>query len=351
MAARSEPQQKPLAVSMGDPAGIGPEIILKAWHERQTRHLAAFVVCGDPGVFEQRARQLGLSIPLAIVETIADAPALFHRALPIQSVVIAHPSQAGHPDSANGTSVIASIERAVAAVAHGEARALVTAPISKSVLYEAGFEYPGHTEFLAALAARFWPGRHCRPVMMLACEALRVVPLTIHVALKEVPRLVTRALIHETARITWEALRREFSIELPRIAVAGLNPHAGEGGSMGREDVEIILPAVRDLQQEGIAVTGPLSADTMFHEMARKSYDAAIAMYHDQALIPIKTLAFDEGVNVTLGLPFVRTSPDHGTAFSIAAEGRASPASFINALRLADEIATRRTNALGDCEP
>jgi len=330
---------------MGDPAGIGPEIILKAWHDRQSRHLAPFAVFGDPGLFEQRARHIGLSVPVAIVEQVADASPVFHQALPILPVRLAHPSEVGRPDSANGPSAIASIEGAVAAIAQGEARALVTAPIAKSVLYEAGFEHPGHTEFLAALAARAWPGRHWRPVMMLACEALRVVPLTIHVALKDVPGLVTRPLIHETVRITWKALRRDFSIELPRIAVAGLNPHAGEGGAIGREDIAIIFPAVRDLQQEGIAVTGPHSADTMFHETARKSYDVAIAMYHDQALIPIKTLAFDEGVNVTLGLPFVRTSPDHGTAFSIAAEGRARPESFINALRLADDIAVRRAKS------
>jgi 4-hydroxythreonine-4-phosphate dehydrogenase len=221
----------------------------------------------------------------------------------------------------------------------------VTNPIAKSVLYAAGFAHPGHTEFLAALGERHAPGRRFHPVMMLAAPELRIVPLTVHIPLAEVPRAISRGLIFETVRTTWDALRRDFAIAQPRIAVTGLNPHAGEGGAIGAEERQVIAPAILELQSEGLTVTGPHPADTLFHAAARRGYDAVIAMYHDQALIPVKTLAFDTAVNVTLGLPFVRTSPDHGTAFDIAGQGRASPESLIAALKLAHDIAARRAEA------
>lgn len=330
-----------LALTMGDPAGIGPEIALKAWVERLQHALPPFAVYGDLGLFEARARLLGLNVPLAQVADAREAPRVFSSALPVVAIPVAAPVRPGHPDDANAPAIIQAIERAVSDIAAGRARAMVTAPIAKNVLYAAGFEYPGHTEFLAHLAARHWPGCAAHPIMMIASDALRVVPLTIHVPLKDVPPLITRARITEAVRITWQALRHQFGIEAPRIAVAGLNPHAGEAGTIGREDADTIAPAIRDLCQEGLAVTGPHSADTLFHAAARRNYDAAICMYHDQALIPAKTLAFDEGVNVTLGLPFVRTSPDHGTAFDIAGAGRANPSSLLHAIRLAGRMSPR----------
>jgi 4-hydroxythreonine-4-phosphate dehydrogenase len=336
----------PLALTMGDPAGIGPEITLKAWTSRTTHQIAPFVVYGDPHMLEQRARALGLKVPISCVAPFDGVSALFQKALPVYPVALAAPASAGKPDSTNAPSIIMAIEQAVTDTASGKARAVVTNPIAKNVLYGAGFPHPGHTEFLAALAAKHWPGHRHQAIMMLASDSLRVVPLTIHVPLKDVPNLITRALIAETVRTTWEALKRDFGIGTPRIAICGLNPHAGEGGALGREEIDIIAPAILDLIQEGFALTGPHSADTLFHEAARRTYDAVIAMYHDQALIPLKTLAFDEGVNITLGLPFVRTSPDHGTAFDIAAEGRASAQSLINALRVADQMSVRRAAAL-----
>jgi 4-hydroxythreonine-4-phosphate dehydrogenase len=224
----------------------------------------------------------------------------------------------------------------------GDASAVVTAPIAKAVLYAAGFIHPGHTEFLAALAGSLVPGKRHHPVMMLASDVLRVVPVTIHVPLSDVPRALSKRLLYETINITWRSLKSDFGIDEPRVAVAGLNPHAGEGGTIGREDIDLIAPAIEELRREGLSVSGPHSADTLFHAAARKNYDAAVCMYHDQALIPIKTLSFDTGVNVTLGLPFVRTSPDHGTAFDIAAKGIASPESMISAIRMATDLAERR---------
>jgi 4-hydroxythreonine-4-phosphate dehydrogenase len=250
-------------------------------------------------------------------------------------------ANAGSPDTANAPAIIGAIEAAVASVMRGEASAVVTNPIAKHVLKSAAFPFPGHTEFLGALAERH-TGKPARPVMMLVSHDLRVVPLTVHCALADVPQAITRPLIFETVRTTYAALRRDFGISAPRIWVAGLNPHAGEEGTMGREEVDTIGPAIADLRAEGLSVSGPYSADTLFHAAARRGYDAVIAMYHDQALIPLKTIGFDEGVNVTLGLPFVRTSPDHGTAFDIAGQGRASPSSFIEALKLASAIAAAR---------
>ncbi|HRD75460.1 MAG TPA: 4-hydroxythreonine-4-phosphate dehydrogenase PdxA, partial [Hyphomicrobiaceae bacterium] len=253
--------------------------------------------------------------------------------------------EAGRPTSTNAEAIVRSIERAVAFAEAGEAAAVVTCPIAKSVLQSAGFKHPGHTEFLAHLAETRRRGTTIRPVMMLAGPDLRVVPLTIHIPLADVPRAISRPLIIETTRITADALRRDFGLASPRIAITGLNPHAGESGTLGREEIETIGPAIGELKAGGLHVTGPHSADALFHAAARATYDAVIAMYHDQALIPLKTLAFDDGVNVTLGLPFVRTSPDHGTAFDIAGTGAARPESLIAALKLASEIATRRAAA------
>jgi 4-hydroxythreonine-4-phosphate dehydrogenase len=328
---------------MGDPAGIGAEIAIRAWMDRTHRAPAPFAFYGDPALIEARARMLGLSVRVEAIAQPSKARAMFGTAIPVIEVTLPKPARPGLPDAENAPAVIAAIDRAVSDVAEGRARGIVTCPIAKSVLYEAGFRHPGHTEYLAALASRHWPGQY-HPVMMLACSQLRVVPMTIHVPLKDVPHLVTKQLLFETVRITWDGLRNQFGIEAPRIAIAGLNPHAGEGGSIGREDADIIAPVVRDLRQEGFAITGPHPADTLFHAAARRTYDAVICMYHDQALIPIKTLAFDEGVNLTLGLPFVRTSPDHGTAFDIAARGIANPASLIEALKLAEALSARRAS-------
>ena len=345
---RPEPETRAnlaLAVSMGDPAGIGPEIVLKAWSKRSDRGLDPFVLFGDPEALAQRSRKLGLAVPIETIASPAEAHRAFSSGLPVIPVPLAVPARPGIPDVANAAAVIASIEAATAAVASGKAAAIVTAPIAKHILAEAGFAHPGHTEFLGALAERHFPGRHFHPVMLLASPKLRVVPLTVHCALASVPARITRALVLDTIGVVHDALRSDFGVRAPRIAVTGLNPHAGEEGDMGREEIEIIAPAIAQARVEGIAVTGPHPADTLFTEAARHTYDAAIAMYHDQALIPFKTLAFEEGVNVTLGLPFVRTSPDHGTAFDIAAQGSASPESFIASLKLAAEIAAARASA------
>ena len=344
MSSGAEPRRRrPLAVTMGDPAGIGLEITLRAWLERSDKGLTPFVVFADRDALAERTRLLGLAVPLAVVNAPGEAPDVFGAALPVLHSPLPVRPRPGDPDAANAAGIIHSIEAATASVVRGEASAIVTNPIAKHVVRSIDFPFPGHTEFLAALAERHSAGKHYRPVMMLASHELRVVPLTVHCALAEVPQAITQQLIFETARITYTALKRDFGIANPRIAVAGLNPHAGEEGTMGREELEVIAPAIADLRAEGLSVTGPHSADTLFHAAARRGYDAVIAMYHDQALIPLKTLSFDEGVNVTLGLPFVRTSPDHGTAFDIAAEGRASAHSFIEALKLASAIAAARS--------
>lgn len=335
----------PLAVSMGDPAGIGIEIAVRAWSARDAYSLPPFVLFADPDAVAARARLLGIELPVASISALAEAESVFATALPLQPVWLAAPARPGHPDPANAPAIIAAIEQAVAAVAAGHASALVTNPIAKHVLTHTGFAHPGHTEFLAALAERHFPGAPRQPVMMLASSQLRVVPLTVHCALSAVPAAITREAIMTTVRITHAALQSDFAIATPRIAVTGLNPHAGEEGTMGREEIDTIAPAIAALRAEGLDVTGPHPADTLFHAAARQGYDAAVAMYHDQALIPIKTLAFDEGVNVTLGLPFVRTSPDHGTAFDIAAKGQASARSFVEAVKLAHSISTARSVA------
>ena len=335
----------PLAVTMGDPAGIGLDITLAAWADRDRHALPRFALFADPDAVEARANSLGLRIRIATVVSVAAARNVPADQLAVCPVRLTEATVPGRPSPANGSAVIAAIEAAVAAVVAGEASALVTNPISKLTLYATGFAHPGHTEFLAALADAQCPGQRHVPVMMLASDELRVVPATIHIPLADVARSLDRDRLVAIVRITAAALVRDFGIARPRIAVAGLNPHAGEGGTIGREDIEIIAPAIAILQADGLDVTGPLSADTMFHAAARARYDAAIAMYHDQALIPIKTLAFDRGVNVTLGLPFVRTSPDHGTAFDIAGKGLADPTSLIEAMRLAARMAKARVAA------
>ncbi len=340
---RSGDEPGPLALTSGDPSGIGPEIAIFAWQDRGRTGLAPFILLGDPNLVAARARRLGLDIPLAEVG-FDDAGDRFDTALPIFPLNHRMVDAPGTPLAANAPGIIESIDRAVAAVLAGQASAVVTCPIAKKPLYEAGFRFPGHTEYLAHLAEAA-TGRPVRPVMMLAGPQLRAVPATIHVPLAAVPGLVTQDLIVETARIMAHDLRHRFGIAEPRIAVAGLNPHAGEGGALGQEDDAVIRPAVARLVADGIAAFGPLPADTMFHDRARATYDAALCMYHDQALIPAKALAFDQTVNVTLGLPFIRTSPDHGTAFDIAGEGVAKPDSLVAALHLAGQLAAHEAAA------
>jgi 4-hydroxythreonine-4-phosphate dehydrogenase len=328
---------KPLALTLGEPAGIGPDIALTAWTRRRELKLPPFYLAGDKRFLDGRANKLGLKIPVASVEP-ADAVAAFAEILPVVETGVAATAEPGRPDDSSAAAALASIRHAVGDVRGGRAGAVVTSPIAKSVVYRAGFEHPGHTEFLAELAAN--GGTPPRPVMMLWSPVLAVIPVTIHVALREaVAQLTTRDIV-ETCTIAANELKRYFGVANPRIAVSGLNPHAGEYGSIGTEDEAIIAPAVVALKNAGIDARGPLPADTMFHETARKTYDCAVCMYHDQALIPIKTLAFDDAVNVTLGLPFIRTSPDHGTAFDIAGTGRANPSSLIAALRLAARMAS-----------
>jgi 4-hydroxythreonine-4-phosphate dehydrogenase len=325
--------ERPLALTIGDPAGIGPDIALGAFAVRRREQVPPFVVIGDPAVLAARARALGLEVPLAVLSEIGEGPRRFSDSLPVLPILGPGEIVAGRPDRSAAPLITRSIERAVALAEAGAARAVVTNPIAKSVLYGAGFVFPGHTEYLAALASP--KGKPLHPVMMLVGPSLKAVPVTIHVPLKEVPGLLTRELIVKTIAITAEGLERYFGIERPRLAVSGLNPHAGEAGSMGREETDIIAPAIEDARAIGLDATGPYPADTMFHDAARATYDAAICMYHDQALAPFKTLAFEEGVNVTLGLPFIRTSPDHGTAFALAGTGKASPRSLIEAFKLA----------------
>ncbi len=337
---RRERRVLPLALTQGDPSGIGPEIALKAWREMRDRD-APFFVLGDPAHFERVSHALGLDVPVRITSA-EDAERAFAEALPIvplQARVIGAP---GRPSASDAAATIEAIERAVTMVAEGSASAVVTNPIAKEVLYDAGFRHPGHTEFLGELALRHF-GQALHPVMMLWSPQLAVVPATIHIPLAQVPSRLTRELLVETAQILVKDMRQRFGIAAPRLVFCGLNPHAGEGGSIGREEIETIAPAIAELRRDGLNVSGPFPADTLFHAAARAGYNVVIAMYHDQALIPIKTLAFDSAVNVTLGLPFVRTSPDHGTAFDIAGSGRANPASLIAAIKLAARLADADT--------
>jgi 4-hydroxythreonine-4-phosphate dehydrogenase len=327
---------KPLALTSGEPAGIGPDITIKAWLRRDELKLPAFYLLGDPDFLRHRAKAIGLNPEVAEVRA-EEACVTFAKALPVVATGHAATAQPGEPDGTSAGAAMASIRQAVGDVIAGRASAVVTNPIAKSVLYRAGFRHPGHTEYLAELATT---GNHTpQPVMMLWSAALAVVPVTIHVSLRDALAQLSTDLIVTTARIVVAALKARFGLANPRLAVSGLNPHAGEDGSLGTEDKTIVAPAVEILRGEGIEIRGPLPADTMFHEAARRTYDCAICMYHDQALIPIKTIAFEDAVNATLGLPFIRTSPDHGTAFDIAGTGKANPSSLIAALRLAARMA------------
>jgi 4-hydroxythreonine-4-phosphate dehydrogenase len=330
---------QPLALTLGEPAGIGPDITFAAWLRRTALALPPFYLLADPAHLKLRAARMALDVPLALVEP-SQATAAFATALPVVAIGLAATAEPGRPDATSAPAAIAAIRRAVDDVLGGAASAIVTNPVAKNVLYRSGFAEPGHTEYLAKLAAEK-TGVTAMPVMMLYAPELAVVPVTIHLPLSEVPKRLTTELVVETGRIVARDLKNRFGIARPRIAVAGLNPHAGEEGALGEEDRTIVAPAVARLLAEGIDVRGPLPADTMFHEAARRTYDVALCMYHDQALIPIKTLAFDHAVNVTLGLPFVRTSPDHGTAFDIAGTGRADPSSLIAALKLAARLSGR----------
>ena len=333
----------PLVLTLGEPAGIGPDLTLVLWHRRVELDVPPFYVIGDPDFYRQRASALGLDVPVAAVMA-PQASDCFARALPVAPLDLKIGAKPGHPDASSAPAAIASIRRAVADVFAGRAAAVVTNPIAKNVLYRAGFTDPGHTEFLARLAddhlaAIGQPARKLHPVMLLWSSELAVVPVTVHMALKDAIAGLSADLIVETGRIVARDMAARFAIARPRIAVAGLNPHAGEDGTLGEEDRAIVAPAVAALRAEGIDAVGPLPADTMFHEAARATYDVALCMYHDQALIPVKTLAFDHAVNVTLGLPFIRTSPDHGTAFDIAGTGKANPSSLLAALALAARLA------------
>lgn len=318
----------PIALSCGEPAGVGPEIAVRAWE-----HLGArlpFFWIGDP-------RHLPRGTPVREIAEPRQAERAALTGLPVLPMDFAGDAVPGTPDPANAQGVIEAITRGVTLCQEGLAGAICTAPIHKKALIDgAGFAFPGHTEFLAHLAGVD------RVVMMLACPELRVVPTTIHIPLAEVPGALTPRLLSDTIRITHAGLIRDFGIEAPRLVVAGLNPHASEGGAIGREDLDVVAPVLEALRAEGYAIAGPLPADTLFHPAARARYDAAICMYHDQALIPIKAIDFAGGVNVTLGLPFVRTSPDHGTAFDIAGTGRADPSSLIAALEMAASMARIR---------
>ncbi|MGE0517325.1 MAG: 4-hydroxythreonine-4-phosphate dehydrogenase PdxA [Hyphomicrobiaceae bacterium] len=326
----------PLALTMGEPAGISAEISLKAWMELRQSGLAFFFV-GSSVHIERAARALRVETPIAKISAPAEALSVFSHALPVIDIDVAAETISGQPSRKTAGSVIESIRTCVEFVRSGHAAALVTNPIQKAVLQEAGFAHPGHTEFLQELAG---PGY--RSTMMLVGHDLRVVPVTVHQSLRTAISQLTTEMIVSTALDTASALASDFGLSAPRLAIAGLNPHAGEGGMMGNEETEIIEPAIRELCKAGLTVAGPMPPDTMFTCRARSSYDAAICMYHDQALIPLKTLDMDGGVNVTVGLPFVRTSPDHGTALDIAGKGVAEPGSLMAALRLAAEIADRR---------
>jgi 4-hydroxythreonine-4-phosphate dehydrogenase len=325
----------PLAVSIGEPAGIGPDLILQAYQERVARQLPVFCVFGDPALLAARAMRLGYEFEIEAT-TPDEAIDVFERALPVFDLGHRIEDQPGVLSPLAANMVIDAIRDGVASIFAGQCRGLVTAPIHKANLYKEGFDFPGHTEYLAALCAK--NGNPLTPIMMLAHGNHRAVPVTIHMALRQVLETLTPDLIMDTVRIVHRDLQNRFRILKPQIGVTGLNPHAGEDGTMGSEEIDIIAPALQQLQEGGIAAAGPLPADTAFAPHIWSNYDAMIAMYHDQALIPVKAIGFDEGVNITLGLPIVRTSPDHGTALSLAGTGTASPNSFLKALAIADEM-------------
>jgi 4-hydroxythreonine-4-phosphate dehydrogenase len=327
---------KPLALTIGEPAGIGPDITFAAWLRRNELKLPAFYLLADPAFVLRRIERMELRVPTAVVAP-QEALAAFKHALPLVDIGSPITARAGQPDASSAPAALAAIRQAVNDVCTGSAQAIVTNPVAKSVLYRSGFSEPGHTEYLASLGQQFCAVT-ARPVMMLWSPELAVVPVTIHVPLREALARLSVDLIVTTGRIVAHDLQERFGIAHPRLAVAGVNPHAGEDGALGEEDLRIVRPAVDELRRRGMDVRGPLAADSLFHAAARATYDVVLAMYHDQALIPIKTLAFDHAVNVTLGLPFVRTSPDHGTAFDIAGTGTADPGSLVAAIRLAARL-------------
>jgi 4-hydroxythreonine-4-phosphate dehydrogenase len=327
----------PLALTLGEPSGIGADIAIDAWLARKQADIPPFILIGDTALLERRAQALGHAIPVR--KTLpGEAVSVFDDALPCLEGAARVAGRPGDPDPADAGAVIAAIRQGVELVHGGLASAVVTNPIHKAALTRTGFSFPGHTEFLGALSKQVF-GVAAQPVMMIAATMLKVVPVTIHIPLAAVPQALTREAIATTGRIVAHDLANRFGIANPRLAVLGLNPHAGENGTMGREDEAVIAPAIADLVTEGIDASGPWPADSMFHEAARAKYDVALCMYHDQALIPVKALAFDEAVNVTLGLPFLRTSPDHGTALSLAGTGKAGAGSLIAALKLAASLA------------
>jgi len=332
------PLAPPVAVSLGDPAGVGPELWVEAWARREPERLPPFFIVGGAAVLAQAARARGLELRTERVATAAEALAVFPHALPVLGSVDGryHP---GAPDEQGARLALASLEQAAAMAVSGEASGIVTGPIAKSELAKVGFAHPGQTEFVAATSGVAAEDA----VMMLVGPSLKTVPITVHCALADVPGRITRELIRGRCKVVARALQIDFGLASPRLAICGLNPHAGESGRMGREEIEIIAPAIQSLRDEGIDATGPHPADSLFAPRARETYDVALAMYHDQALVPLKALDFDEGVNVTLGLPIVRTSPDHGTAFAIAGRGLAEPGATLAALRMAGEIARRRS--------
>ncbi len=335
------PDAAPLALTMGEPAGIGGEIALKAWLGRRHYDLPPFFVIDDPARLERLARGFGLEVPVQVVDGPEESASAFDRALPVVALELAAEPCPGRPDAANARPVIQSIDRGAALALAGRAAGLVTNPIHKRTLYEVGFTHPGHTEYLAHLAG----AAAGEVAMMLLCPGLRTVPVTVHMPLKQALAALSSEAIVACGAVTAAALEHDFGIVKPRLAVAGLNPHAGEDGFLGGEENKLIAPAVDELRDRGIDASGPFPADSLFHEAARQRYDAAICMYHDQALIPLKTIDFHHGVNVTLGLPLVRTSPDHGAALGLAGSGQASEASLVAAIQTAAAIARRRAAA------
>ena len=328
----------PLAVSLGDPAGVGPELIAEAWARRGVERLPPFLVAGGGGVLREAGARRGIELPLERISNPNEAALVFERALPVLPATADASYRPGEPGEDGARLALASLELAATLAADGHASALVTGPVAKAELAAIGFAFPGQTEYVAEVSRV--PAEDA--VMMLAGPQLRTVPMTVHCPLADVPGLLSIPLIHRRSTIVARALERDFGIARPRLAICGLNPHAGEKGRMGREEIEIIAPAIAALQADGIDATGPHPADALFAAHARPTYDVAIAMYHDQALIPLKALDFDQGVNVTLGLPIVRTSPDHGTAFDIAGKGIADPGAMIAAIRMAGQMAARR---------
>ncbi len=336
---------RPLIVTMGDPAGVGPEIIARAWPVLGTQPgplapVVPFAVIGDADVLAVQGAKMGVKVEQ--VFSPSEAAAVFGRAIPVLHAPAPAPVTPGKPDPHNAPAVADWIERAVDLTLSGEACGIVTAPIAKAPMYASGFRFPGHTEFIAELTADMPFSGTRGPVMMLTAKDLRACLVTIHVPIDQLPELITADRVMRVARVVHESMKRDFGIAAPRLALAALNPHAGEGGSIGLQEVEVLRPAAAALRAEGINITDPLPADTLFHDEARARYDATVCLYHDQALIPVKTLDFWGGVNATLGLPIVRTSPDHGTGFDIAGKGIARADSFIAAVRLASEMAAAR---------